>query len=330
MAGAPAPSGKTGGVGRGAFAWLLMVATAGCGGTPGTAIVALAFSSDGRWLAVAQADGCVSAVELAATTRRQLRVGGSDPHIALTEDGSRLAVAAEGSVTVWSLALGRRERQLGAGLGQNLSLKLSDAPEPFLLAGFDSAGGGDNLKIWRLSDNVLIGSLAGSPRATFTFADEAVLLLSEADRAYQVASFSGRILRQAMFPQPLGRTAFAADGAFLAGVIGAGTDQERIAIMSVADDAFVWQSTEPNRGTRQLLFLENPSRVVQLGDRVIVYDHADGKALTALPALTTARLAVASPDGGAIAAVGGNGTVVMVSSEDGRERPVDWGGGCGP
>ena len=145
-----------------------------------------------------------------------------------------------------------------------------------------------------------------------------------------MTSFGGRTLREATFPQPLAHTSFAADGAFLAGVVSAGSSEETVATMSVADDAFVWQSAEPSRGTRQLLFLENPSRVVQLGQRALVYDHTDGKVLTSLPALADARLVAAAPDGSALAAVRGNATLVLVSSEDGSERLLDGRADCAP
>jgi hypothetical protein len=318
-------------VARAGLACWLLLAVAGCGSFSEEApIIGLAFSSDGRWLAVARADGCVDALAVVGPDRRSLRVGAAVDRIALTEDGSRLVAAGAGALTIWSVPTARPERQLGTGLGAPVSLKLSDAPDPFLLAAFEPDGDGDNLEIWRLSDGVLVGSLAGSAHATFTFADEAVLLLSELDRAYRVASFGGRTLRQATLPKPLAHTTFAADGAFLAGVVGAGSIEETVAIMSVADDAFLWQSAEPNRGTRQLLFLENPSRLVQLGQRVLVHDQADGKVLNSLPALADARLAVAAPDGSALAAVRGNGRLVLVSSEDGSERLLDGRAACAP
>ena len=146
-----------------------------------------------------------------------------------------------------------------------MSLKFSDSPTPLLLAGFDrQANPADNVRVWRAADGILVGLMTGSPHATFTYADEAVLLLDEAARQYEVRSFGGTLRRQAALPMPLAHTAFAADGAYLGGITGAGSDDERVAIMSVADDQFVWRSARATRGTRALLFLENPSRLVQL------------------------------------------------------------------
>jgi hypothetical protein len=89
--------------------------------------------------------------------------------------------------------------------------------------------------------------------------------------------------------------------------------------MSVGDDAFTWQSAEKTRGTRQLVFLENPSRIVQLAERALLYDHNDGKVLMPLPALDSACLAVAAPDGSAVAAMVG-AEIVIVSTTDGSTR----------
>ncbi len=309
----------------------LASAAVACGGPERADVVHLALSSDGRWLALAQEDGCVEVRALTgSSTRRTLRVGAGPPlRIALTEDGSRLAVIAGREVSIWSVATGARERTLGTGPGPVVTLKLSDAPEPFLLAAFDPLDPGDNLRIWRISDGVLIGSLSGSAQATFTFADEAVLLLSERDGAYEVQSFSGRSLRRTAFPRPLRTTAFAADGAFLAGVVADGTE-DRVATMSVADDQFVWQSSAASVLTRQLLFLENPSRVVQIGRPVLVLDHESGRVIGSLPALEDVRLAVAMPDGSGVAGVRGNGTPVIVSSDGGQERALNGPAGCSP
>jgi len=91
--------------------------------------------------------------------------------------------------------------------------------------------------------------------------------------------------------------------------------------MSVADDQFVWRSSLPTRGTRGLLFLENPSRLVQLADPALVYDHADGNVLLPLPALADVTTAVVAPDGAAVAAVTPGG-VVLVATSDGTTRPA--------
>jgi hypothetical protein len=163
--------------------------------------------------------------------------------------------------------------------------------------------------------------MTGSPHATFTYADEAVLLLDEEARRYEVRSFGGMLRRQAALPMPLAHTAFTADGAYLGGITGAGGDDERLAILSVADDQFVWRSTRPTRGTRALLFLENPSRLLQLAAEALLYDHADGSVLLALPALAAVDVAVVAPDGASVAAVTPAG-IVLVSTSDGSTRPA--------
>jgi hypothetical protein len=89
----------------------------------------------------------------------------------------------------------------------------------------------------------------------------------------------------------------------------------------VADDQFVWRSAGATRGTRALLFLENPSRLVQLAAQALVYDHADGSVLLALPPLETAGTAVVSPDGADVAVVTPEG-IVLVSTTDGSARPA--------
>jgi hypothetical protein len=195
---------------------------------------------------------------------------------------------------------------------------MSDSPTPNLLATFEAPA--DNVKIWRVADGILVGLASGAPLATFTHADEAVLLLDEKAGRFQIVSFGGRLLRQASLSQPLARTAFAADGAYIGGVTGGGTDGEQLAIMAVDEDAFTWRAMERTRGTRGLVFVENPSRIVQLGERALLYDHGDGKVLMPLPALDGARLAVAAPDGSAIAAVVGE-AIVLVSTSDGAARP---------
>jgi WD40 repeat protein len=301
---------------------LLLLACAGGGSGPGDAaacapIGQLAYSTDGRWLAAAQGDGTVRVFELTGSAVRRLPVAATQPRIALTEDGSLLAVAAEGAVKLWSVAEGTVARTLASGTGAAVSVKMSDSPTPNLLVALQGAA--ENVKVWRVSDGILVGLASGAPLATFTHADEAVLMLDEAAATFEVVSFGARLLRHVPLPQPLAHPAFAADGAYLGGVTGAGSD-ERLAIMAVGDDAFTWQSAERTRGTRQLVFLENPSRIVQLGERALLYDHGDGRVLMALPALDRASLAVAAPDGSAIAAVV-DGRIIIVSTSDGTERP---------
>ena len=316
---------------RPALTVLLAMAAAGsCGPSPskvadsgrpcgpaGASVVQLAYSTDGRWLAAAHTGGTVTVVELATGSAREIgSPGGSPPRVALTEDGGLLAAAADGTVRLWSVANGELVRDLTVGAGEGVSLKFSDAPAPLLLAAFDRAtNSGDNLKIWRIADGILVASLSGSAQATFTYADEAVLLIDEARGGFDVVSFGGRLLRRVTFPRALAKTAFAADGAYLGGIVRADMDSERVAIMSVADDGFVWLSPETNRATRQLLFLENPSRLVQLGERTLVYDQADGMVSSTLPALDTASAAVASPDGETIAALTSRGIRLVAARE---------------
>jgi hypothetical protein len=306
---------------RRALPLLLLAACAGSGSGPGDAAVCapigqLAYSTDGRWLAAAQTDGKVAVFELAGGATRRLRVAAALPRIALTEDGALLAVAAEGAVKLWSVADGAVVRTLATGTGPAVSVKMSDSPTPNLLVAF--TGAADNVKVWRVSDGILVGLATGAPLATFTHADEAVLLLDEPGATFDVVSFGARVLRHVPLPSPLAHPAFAADGAYLGGVTGSGAE-ERLAIMSVGDDAFTWEATEQTQATRQLVFLENPSRIVQLAERARLYDHNDGHVLMALPALDRASLAVAAPDGSAVAAVR-DGAIVFVSMTDGSVR----------
>jgi WD40 repeat protein len=301
---------------------LLVACASGSGAAPEdagacAAIGQLAYSTDGRWLAAAQVDGTVAVFELSGSAVRRLRVAATLPRVALTEDGSLLAAAAEGTVKLWSVAEGTVARTLATGTGPATSVKMSDSPTPNLLVAVEAAA--DNVKVWRVSDGILVGLATGPPRATFTHADEAVLMLDETAASFDVVSFGARVLRHVPLPHPLAHTAFAADGAYLGGVTGSGSE-ERLAIMSVGDDAFTWESAEKTRGTRQLVFLENPSRIVQLGERALLYDHGDGRVLMALPALDRASLAVAAPDGSAIAAVR-DGGIIVVSTSDGSVRP---------
>jgi len=291
---------------------------------PSGAIVQLAYSTDGKRMALADSTGQVTVVELAGAPLRTFAgvAAGARLRAALVEDGGVLATAAGGSVTLWRVADGKQLHQLPVGTGDPVSLKFSDSPTPLLLAGFDrQANPADNVRVWRAADGILVGLMTGSPHATFTYADEAVLLLDEAARQYEVRSFGGTLRRQAALPMPLAHTAFAADGAYLGGITGAGSDDERVAIMSVADDQFVWRSAGATRGTRALLFLENPSRLVQLAAQALVYDHEDGNVLLTLPPLATASTAVVSPDGADVAAVTPDG-IMLVSTTDGRARPA--------
>jgi hypothetical protein len=287
----------------------------------GAAIGQLAYSSDGRWLAVAYLDGLVSIVRLPGTLVRSAGVAPALPRIALTEDGGLLTSAHAGTVTVWSTADGSLVRTLVVGDGASVTLKLSDSPAPLLLATIEP-GAADNVKVWRLADGILVGQLAGSPLGTFTHADEAVLLMDEATGGFEVRSFGGRVLHSAL-PQPqLSRTAFAMDGAYLGGVIPAGGGEEQVAILSVSDSQFVWTSAQRSQGTRRLLFLENPSRVIQLADEVRVYDHDDGRVLATLPALREAATVVASPDGAEVAAALPDGRILLVPGAGGEPRAL--------
>jgi WD40 repeat protein len=290
----------------------------------GASIGQLAYSGDGRWLGIAQVDGRVSLIKLGGTSGQIVRAAaGVLPRIALSRDGGLLATATPGSVKLWTVADGTLVRELVVGGGQPVSLRFSVEPPPLLLAGVDQAATPTgNVKIWSVTDGALVGALTGSPHAIFTLADAAVLLLDEARASFEVLGFDGRVIRRVTLPQPLARTAFAADGAFMAGVTGAGTAQERVATLSVGDDQFVWQSAETSRGTRQLIFLENPARVVQLADRARIYDHANGTVLAAVPALDGARTAAPTPDGATLAITTATGRIALVATADGEPQPA--------
>jgi hypothetical protein len=275
-------------------------------------------------MAIVDGGGDVAVVALAGGLLRRLPVAPAGVRLraALVEDGSVLATAAAGVARLWRVSDGRLLHTLPVGNGDPVSLKFSDSPTPLLLAGFDrQANPADNVRVWRAADGILVGLMTGSPHATFTYADEAVLLLDETARQYEVRSFGGTLRRQTALPMPLAHTAFAADGAYLGGITGAGGDDERLAILSVADDQFVWRSTRPTRGTRALLFLENPSRLLQLAAESLVYDHADGRVLLPLPALAAVDVAVVAPDGASVAAVTPAG-IALVSTSDGSTRPA--------
>jgi WD40 repeat protein len=296
---------------------------------PRAPIVQLTYSTDGKRMAIVDGAGDVAVVELTGGLLRRLplALAGVRLRVALVEDGSVLATASAGTVRLWQVSDGKWVHTLPVGTGDPVSLKFSDSPTPLLLAGFDrQANPADNVRVWRAADGILVGLMTGSPHATFTYADEAVLLLDEAARQYEVRSFGDTVRRQTSLPMPLARTAFAADGAYLGGVTGAGSDDERVAILSVADDQFVWRSARPTRGTRALLFLENPSRVLQLAAEALVYDQADGNVLLPLPALAAVDVAVVSPDGAVVAAVTPAG-IVLVSTTDGSARPPPF---CAP
>lgn len=308
----------------------LLLALGACSSSVGdecgalSSIAELAYSSDGRWLAAAHPDGTVTVLEVSGTLVRRLSVTpGSVPRIALTEDGGLLVAGARDVVRVWRVSDATVVRELALGPGAIVTLKLSDAPEPFVLGTRQGAPGAeDNLRIWRVADGALVGQLGGSPLATFTHADAAVLLLDPGRRRFDVVSFLGRPIRAAALPEPLAHPAFANDGAFFAGVLAAGSADERLATMSVGDDAFVWRSSEPSRSTRGLVFLENPSRIVQLGDRSLVYDLQDGRVLRDLSALDGTTVVAAAPDGSALAAAPPSGGIFAVSSTDGSRRAL--------
>jgi hypothetical protein len=287
-------------------------------------VVQLAYATDGRWLAAAHDDGRASIVELATGGVRTWRVAQTaQPLLGLTEDGSLLAVAVEGTVALWSVATASIVRRLWSGGGESVSLKLSDSPTPNLLVTFTPRSlPADNVKVWRVADGLPIGLATGSPQGTFTLADDGLLLLDEPAATFEVLSLYGRRLRKVCFPEPLALTAFASDGAYMGGVTGAGSDDEHLAVMAVGDEAFTWRAAERTRATRRLLFLENPSRVVVFGETAVVYDHTDGRVLSRLPALADARAVVAAPDGSAIAATTAAGGVILVSTADGAVRPA--------
>ena len=306
---------------------------AACAGF-GLPVVQLTFSSDGRWLASAHADGAVTVLELAGTRVRRLPdvfQGGPTARMALTEDGALLVAAPTSTsraprVEVWRVADARLVRTLTLGREATtvVSLKLSDAPQPYLLASVAPAlAPAGNVNIWRLTDGALVGLVSGSALATFTHADEAVLLLDEERSRYDVVSFQGRPIRGAALPEPLSLPAFANDGAFFAGLLPPMNGEQRLATMSVADDGFVWRSMQGGRGSRGLVFLENPSRIVHLADEVLVHDHDDGRVIASLPALADRAVVVAAPDGSALAAASATGGgVILVGSQDGAVRPV--------
>jgi WD40 repeat protein len=337
---------------RGALRFIALIAAAGCGGEdvarmpdggsadaavaalpPGTSwkpcdvlgasIGQLAYSGDGRWLGIAQVDGRVSLIKLGGTNGQSIQAASVLPRIALSRDGALVATATSGSVKLWTVADGTLVRELAIGSGEPVSLRFSVEPPPLLLAGVDQAATpAGNVKIWSVTDGALVAALTGSPHAIFTLADAGVLMLDESRGGFEVLGFDGRVIKRVTFPRPLARTAFASDGAFMAGVTGAGTSEERLATLSVGDDQFVWQSPETSQGTRQLIFLENPSRVVQLADRARIYDHANGNVLAAVPALDGALVAAPTPDGATLAVTTATGSISLVSTSDGEQRPA--------
>lgn len=283
----------------------------------------LAFSTDGARLAVAHAGGGVSVIDL-ATGRivRSLRVippDSDDPLIALTEDGARLASASAGTVSIWDVASGERAQSFEVGAGTSGSLKFSDDPAPLLLATVAPPPGvvaKDNVKAWRVSDGLLVALLSGSPIGTFTFADTAVLLVDPAGASFQVLSFGGRVLGGGPLAPALTSVAFAADGAFFAGVSAGGA----LTLISTREARAVWQA--PAVAPRALVFLENPSRLIQIGARTIVHEHLDGSVLLELPALAATTVVTAAPDGASLATADASGALTSISTSDGAARPL--------
>ena len=289
----------------------------------GAALTQLAYSRDGRWLGIARADGRVLAVRLGGGASRSFQIEGGAPLIALSEDGGMLATAVGGSIRLWSVADGTMMRTLSVGEGPGVALQFSDAPDPLLLATVDEGRlSGGNIRVWRARDGVPVATLTGKAQATFTYADMAVLVIDETAGRFDVLSWQGERLRQVAFPRPLRHVAFAPDGAYVAGVLDAGSADERIGLLSVGDDIFAWTSMVPTRSSRRLVFLENPSRILQLADSARIYDHASGLVLLEPETLRDALLATASPDGSELAALTAGGKVILVSTADGAARPA--------
>ncbi len=297
----------------------------------GAAIERLSASSDGRYLAVAQADGLVSVVRLEGSPQvRRVQVrqegGAVAPLMELTEDGGSLVTAVPGALKIHTVGSGELRAQVPLPPGQPISLELTDEPSPTVLVTIAPLPGSPDprahAELIRWADAGAIASLRGGARATFTFADAAVVLVDEDGGGHTVIGLDGQPLLRTRYPEPLTRIAFAADGAYLAGMAGA-AGREELVLVQVREGRVIWRA--PGVGTRQILFLENPSRIVRVAELgAEIHDHLDGKVLLSAPALGGATMAIAAPDGSSIAAVDGAGRILLVATADGsaRKAPV--------
>lgn len=126
------------------------------------AATGLDVSIDGRYLALATADGAVRLWDLREQTMREIRSpDGEASHLAFSPFGEDLAFAAEGKIQQWSL----RDSQAG-GARQDSALVLAYSPDGDVLS---TAGEDGNLSLWRDGKAITVETEMKEPATAITF-----------------------------------------------------------------------------------------------------------------------------------------------------------------
>ena len=280
---------------------------------------ALAHSPDGKRLALGLGGGYFTVADLGAaafTVPDANTLAGAAARVAFSPDGSVVAVATEGGLTV-SVPQFLTPITTRAGLPDARALEVSPDNSHFLLA-LDPAAP-RNLQVWAITDADLLPQhqFTGSPAITFS-ADGTSLLRIEGGSMVVTSGLDGSPLGQRALATPIAAAAFSPDRTLVAGLTSGG-----VALQPTAGGAPRWNVSVMGEPPDRVFFLGGGSGVLALGPhRAQVLALADGREAASLPLEHPLLVADPSPDGRILAGVDDRGVLVRLPLAGGAPLPV--------
>jgi WD40 repeat protein len=286
---------------------------------------AVAFSPDGRFLAVASADGTM--VVWDGTPTRELRTyRDAGPSVALSPDGQLLATAGQGeTIKVWDLKTGHfrtlRGKADGYADGHTQSVhRVGFSPDGRLLA---SASEDHTVKLWDVAAARVVRTLAGHTDGVVSLAfspDGSRIASTSADQTTKVWNAStGQVV--STFGGHTDRVlcvAFSPDGQRLV----SGGDDKTVRIWEAGTGHELLCLDRHTGDVNGVAFSPDGRLFASAGeDQVVrIWDAATGKEVRTLPAQPDSVRDVAfSPEGKRLATAGWDGTVRIWDVSSGQE-----------
>lgn len=260
----------------------------------------LAVSPAGQWLALGRSD-CVHLLEYASRAPRAVLPApdGRLTQVAVSQDGSRLALASDKTVEVWQLGPDLAERALRARLSATDATSLALSREGALLA----IGQGGWIDLWQLGPREHLGALpvAAQPVTHMAFAPDGQRLAVVARGLALIWKISGESVT--LLPQhaPAARSLVVSpDRRYVAALGGS-----MLCVWRVADGRLHWSAD--GNGLRETALAFNPDGDVlaaSMGAGVRLWNVGERRVLATSPTEGRVRALAFSEDGQRLTVVG--------------------------